>query len=317
MASRDIIIQDLKVSFRTSHESVQAVRGVSLSFRKNKITAVIGETGCGKSVMAMSLLKLLPANALIEGGVLYGDRDLLTLNKDDLSAIRSKEIALIPQNPGASLNPTHSIDKQIYEAFRAAEGRRDSGRKSYGKLGILSKLNLRDKEEYFPFQLSGGMKQRVLSGIAMVRNPEWIIADEPTKGLDAELRKSVASLLINVAETSNAGLIIITHDLKFAESISDEIVVMYAGKVVESGPTNEFFDTPFHPYSSGLVAAMPERGFKSMPGMSPSMENIPGGCPFHPRCPKKKRVCETDYPEAAADEKGRKVSCCLYESDHA
>lgn len=317
MASQDIVIENLRVSFQTGNESVQAVRGLSLTFRRNKITAVIGETGCGKSVMAMSLLKLLPENAEIQGKVMYRNQNLLALNDGDLLALRSKDIALIPQNPAASLNPTHSIDKQIYEAYRASADKKGSDKKKYSNLGILKKLNLRNKERFLPFQLSGGMKQRVLSGIALVRSPKWIIADEPTKGLDSELRQSVASLLLKVSGTSDAGLIIITHDLKFAQSISDEIVVMYAGKVIESGSTEEFFKSPLHPYSSGLVSALPDRGFKAMPGISPSMENIPDGCPFHPRCSGKKGVCETAFPDSFSDENGRNVHCHIYEGFHA
>ena len=313
MNVQDILVRNLSVKFKTHTGIVSAVNNLSFNFSKNAVTGIIGETGCGKSVMAQAILRLLPSNAEITGRVNWGEQNILELDRKELSELRTKGVALIPQNPAAALNPVMRIGRQLAEALKKSKPAIKKNSLKDEVKECFSDLHLLHESSSFPFQLSGGMKQRTLAGIALIRDPCWIIADEPTKGLDSELRKTVAELLAGITAEAEAGLAVITHDLKFAEYLCDYIIVMYAGRIIESGPVKKVFTDPMHPYTKGLLWARPECGFKTMTGASPPMSDLPSGCPFHPRCPDKMEKCSEFFPKPVKTGEDREIYCYLYE----
>lgn len=318
--ANNIKIKNLHVRFTTRNESIQAVGGVSLDFNPAKISGLIGETGSGKSVLAMSLLRLLPSNATVQGNIYYGEEEITKMNQKRLRQLRSAQIALIPQSPGASLNAVLKLGNQVAEGLNILKNEQWQPKKlSKNKFRvkkivekILCKLGISQTVNLYPFQLSGGMRQRVLSSIALIRRPEWILADEPTKGLDPELRNTVAMLMKKIIKQLQAGLIVITHDILLASQLCDLVFVMYAGKIVESGPIKEIFNHPQHPYTKALLAALPNRGLKAMKGNCPAMGNLPSGCVFHPRCQSRLPICSMKDPISIKTSTDRTVNCHLY-----
>jgi peptide/nickel transport system ATP-binding protein len=311
MSSLDI--QNLKVTFRTSSGTIRAVDGATLRLHERESLALVGETGCGKSTIAHSIFRLLPESAEVSGNIMYNEKNLLQLHEKELTRLRGNHISLVMQNPALALNPVYSIGHQITEPLIVH-------RKAKKSDAILEAKNLLERLHFkgpfnaigaYPHEISGGMKQRVLIGISVILSPEIIIADEPTKALDSRLRAMVLEELRLVKEMNHSSMILITHDLHAAREISDRIAVMYAGEIVEIGPTLEFFKQPLHPYSKALLESLPERGFKSIPGATPSMARPPGGCKFHPRCPEKKEICPQKKPDLNRREK-REIKCVLY-----
>lgn len=308
-----LVIKDLSVSFQTSSGMVRAVDGVDLELRQDETLALVGETGCGKSTIALSILKLLPEYADVHGKILYENKNLSLLNEKEIAPLRGTDISLVMQNPDLALNPVYTIGHQIIEPLMV--------NKRLGKTeSIIVAKNLLEKLHFkgpskalraYPFEMSGGMKQRVLIGISVVLNPKIIIADEPTKALDSRLRDMVLDELGLVRIMNRASMILITHDLDAARDISDRIAVMYAGEILESGATKNFFEEPLHPYSKALLRSLPERGFNPIPGVSPSMIHPPEGCKFHPRCPYKREECSKQRPGFNRI-KNKDVKCVLY-----
>jgi peptide/nickel transport system ATP-binding protein len=306
-------IQNLNVEFKTPTGQVQAVDGVTLKLRRTETLALVGETGCGKSTIAHSILNLLPENAEAQGKIIYKNKNLLLLQEKELAQLRGQEISLVMQNPALALNPVLTIGHQITEPLIVHQSLKKSESLLIAK-DLLKKLHFKGPSNAiraYPFEMSGGMKQRVLIGISVVLNPQIIIADEPTKGLDSRLRKMVLEELKLVREMNHSSMILITHDLNAARQISDRTAVMYAGEIIELGDTQEFFEEPLHPYSKALMKSLPERGFKSIPGVSPSMIQPPEGCKFHPRCPLKKEICSIQRPDFVRTQ-DRDVKCVLY-----
>lgn len=308
-----LAIENLKVTFQTPSGQVRAVDGATLKLKQAETLALVGETGCGKSTIALSILRLLPENAVVRGKIIYRNTDLLLLPEKELAQLRGKDISLVMQNPALALNPVYSIGHQMTEPLIVHRRLKKSE-------AILTVKNLLEKLHFkgpsnairaYPFEMSGGMKQRVLIGISVVLSPKIIIADEPTKGLDDRLREMVLKELRLVREMNRSSMIFISHDLNAAREISDRIAVMYAGEILESGATQEFFKEPLHPYSQALLESLPERGFKPIPGVSPSMIHPPRGCKFHPRCPDKKEMCSKQRPDFKRT-KNRDVKCVLY-----
>ncbi len=308
-----LAIENLKVTFQTSTGQVRAVDGATLELKEADTLALVGETGCGKSTIAHSILRLLPENAVVRGKIIYRNNDLLLLPEKELAQLRGKDISLVMQNPALALNPVYSIGHQMIEPLIVH-------RRLKKPEAILTAKNLLEKLHFkgpsnairaYPFEISGGMKQRVLIGISVILSPKIIIADEPTKGLDDRLREMVLKELRLVREMNRSSMIFISHDLNAAREISDRIAVMYAGEILESGATQEFFKEPLHPYSQALLESLPERGFKPIPGVSPSMIRPPEGCKFHPRCPDKKEICSKQRPDFKRTN-NRDVKCVLY-----
>ncbi len=308
-----LAVDNLKVNFLTRMGIIKAVDDVSLYVEEGETLALVGETGCGKSVVAHAVLNLLPENARVEGQILLEGRDLLHMNEKKLSRIRGREISLVIQNPSLALNPVYTIGHQIIEPLIIHESQKKSKALQQARQ-LLAKLRFRGPGravKMYPFQLSGGMRQRVLIGISVVLNPGIVIADEPTKGLDEHLKKLILEELRIVKEMNQSSLILITHDLNTARATSERIAIMYAGEIIEMGDSQEFFKNPLHPYSRGLLDSLPERGFKPIPGSSPSPLELPEGCRFHPRCPHRRDVCLKKKPDLFRI-KERDVRCVLF-----
>lgn len=306
-------IEELQVKFDTASGTVYAVDTVTIKHKTQTTLALVGETGCGKSVIAHSILNLLPTNAQISGYIHFQGYDLLTLDEKTLSDIRGKEISLVMQNATLSLNPVYNIGSQINESYflHTQISRDEVKNNTFDLLGKMGFENPKRVMSLYPFQLSEGMNQRVLIANAMALNPLVIIADEPTKGLDEQLKAEIVRELGLIKENEKTSLFLITHDLMVAQEISDYIAIMYCGEIMEMAEAKEFFTKPLHPYSQGLINSLPEHGLKPIPGFSPSMISRPQGCRFHPRCQSKMERCELEKPELIQVNE-REVRCFLY-----
>jgi len=306
-------IKNLKVSFDTPLGKVKAIEDASFDLIAGETLALVGETGCGKSTIAHSIIGILPYNAEVKGQILFKNKDLIQLGEKELARIRGKEISLIMQNPALALNPVYTIGHQMAESLIVHENIKRAKAILQAK-NLLKRLHFKGPEaatKAYPFEMSGGMKQRILIGISVVLNPKVIIADEPTKGLDSRLKYMVLEELKLVKEMDSSSMLFISHDLHPARDISDRIAVLYAGEILEIGSTATFFREPLHPYSKGLMESLPEKGFKPIPGTLPSMIHPPEGCKFHPRCPYKKEICTRKKPDFFTV-KERNVKCVLF-----
>ena len=301
-------IRNLSVSFRTPQGLVKAAQKVSLTLESNETLALVGETGCGKSVVVNAIMKLLPANAKVDGRVIYRGRDLLSLEEKEMAQIRGQDIAIIFQNPSLALNPVYKISEQVSESM-ILKKRSSRSRAEEISSQLLQRLGLKGRESSYPFQLSGGMNQRAMIACSVVLGPKIIIADEPTKGLDQSMVGQVLGEIRKAKEVNGASLLLITHDMEVARQISDKVAVMYCGEVMEVGKTEEVLQAPSHPYTQALLDSLPERGFLPIPGPSPSMIDPPEGCRFHPRCPWRRDLCSIERPVQKSTTTGW-VRCC-------
>ena len=307
--SGDIEIRGLNVSFADRNRVTQAVADVNIRFEEGSITGLIGESGSGKSVLGMSILRLLPATAKVEGSCVYGGRDLFSLSEAQMRKVQGKEIALIPQNATESLNPVRTVGGQLTECVtihqrrekKAALRRRDE---LLVRLGFHSPGRINSS---YSFELSGGMNQRAVSALGLMNRPEWVIADEPTKGLDAVLRRQVYQVLKEAGKSEAGGMIVITHDIPLAGALCDRLAVLYRGRIVEQGRTGEILRQPAHPYTEGLMGALPENGMRPIPRPDPA--KTASGCGFYPRCPYGAEMCRKNIPAETTLKDGRRVRC--------
>ena len=305
----ELKIQDLCVRFSTPSGEIPAVNHVSLTFSPDTVTGIIGETGSGKSVLGLSILGLLQSNAAVSGQIFLGKRELTALSQRELCQVQGRDIALVAQNPATSLNPSLRVGRQIEEVFRL-RGENRAQRRAH-TLELLRSMAFSDPERVarsYPFELSGGMCQRALTAIAVAARPRWLIADEPTKGLDAVVRNQVYDTFRTVREQYRAGFLVITHDLLLARKFCDRIVVMYCGRLLETTTARELFEHPRHPYTQGLIASLPHLGMRPMAGFSPAFTHQPAGCVFHPRCPHARERCRLEEPGELCLGEGR-VAC--------
>jgi peptide/nickel transport system ATP-binding protein len=289
------------------------VDGVSFDHLERETLALIGETGCGKTTLAKAVLRLVAEDATVRGRVEFMGRDLLGLTETDLAEIRGKAIGIVFQNPALALNPVHTIGKQVAEPLRVHEGV-GSKEAAARVVDSLERLGLQDVEEQtrkYPFQLSGGMNQRVVIAASMICSPKLLIADEPTKGLDRKNRQSVVEELQLIKRQSNTSILLITHDLRLAKRVADRVAIMYAGMIVEVSPVEAFFREQLHPYSRALMKSLPDQGFQPIPGAPPAMTAPPSGCRFHPRCAERREACDEEIP-ADVHRGDRTVKCVLY-----
>ncbi|HEX3622257.1 MAG TPA: ABC transporter ATP-binding protein [Acidimicrobiales bacterium] len=316
-------VDDLHVRFRTDHGVVKAADGVSFAIWPDEVVGIVGESGSGKTVTALSVLRLLPATAEVTGAVTFGGRDLLTLPEADLRAVRGDRIALIFQDALAAMNPLHRVGRQVAEAIRvhhSETSRGDAARRAVELLGLVGIPTPEERARQFPQEFSGGMRQRAMIAMAMANDPDVLIADEPTTALDVTTQAQVLEVLKDVRRRTHSALVLITHDFGVVAGVADRVVVMYAGKVVESGTVEEVLLHPAHPYTKGLLASMPtldreEERLARIPGQPPSLIDVPSGCAFHPRCPYAQLPdpCASALPElrpspgAAAD--GHRSAC--------
>lgn len=291
-----LLIENLNVDFISggngTSRTIVAVEAATLRIKSGETMAVIGESGSGKSVMGMAVCRLLPDSARVRGRIIFKDRSLLNLSTEDMRRLRGRQIAFVPQSAGLSLNPTMTCRDQVTEVFTRCAG---IARRSAPKLTriLMGQLGLeRTVVDAYPHLLSGGMRQRVLVGMGLAGAPDLLIADEPTKGIDMNRQKDVEHLFGRVRRKNPAmAILLITHDLRLAQSLADQVAVMYAGRIVEQTPKEEFFAGPRHPYSRALLDALPERGLTPIAGQSPGAADRPAGCIFHPRCPHAVKTC--------------------------
>jgi len=325
-----LAVEHLVTAFHTPAGRVPAVDGVSLEIEKGKTLGLVGESGCGKSVTAMSILRLVAAPGTIEQGriLLAGrsgepPRDLVTASEPDLRRIRGGRIGMIFQEPMTSLNPVFTIGAQITEAVRLHRDVPSAAARTRA-LEMLRLVRLSDPErrlDEYPHQLSGGMRQRVMIAMALACEPDLVIADEPTTALDVTIQAQILDLLADLRRRLGTAILLITHDLGVVAETCDEVAVMYAGKIVERAPAAALFARPLHPYTIGLLAARPEPGaargrLRTIPGMVPPPQLFPSGCRFHPRCAYARLDgaagepdCATGAPELREIEPGHFVRC--------
>jgi len=306
-------VKALNVTFLTTGGPARAVEDVTFGIYPDETLALIGETGCGKSMTAHSLLGLAPSGANVSGQILFRGRDILSASEREKAEIRRREIALILQNPRMALNPVYPVRRTLLRSFRS--GREIRRKKAVdGVLQALSTFGFENPGaviDLYPHQLSGGMAQRILTAAAEFRDPSILIADEPTKGLDAELAEYVLGTLMAAAKSRKTSILLITHDLQAARRTSDRVAVMYAGQIVETSPAEDFFALPLHPYSRLLLGSLPENGFQPIKGMPPSLTDVPCGCRFHPRCPSAKEACRESTPRIKRVGE-KEVRCILF-----
>ena len=311
-------VEDLRVQYATSRGPVKAVDGVTFDIRPGERFGLVGESGSGKTTTAFALMRLIePPGEIIGGKAVLGGVNLLELSDEEMRQARFAQIALIPQGAMNSLNPVMRIGQQLADTIRAHEsGSRDRGHDERID-GLLESVGLSaDVAQMYPHELSGGMKQRACIAMAISLRPSVILADEPTSALDVVVQRQVLQTLRRVQEELGASIIFVGHDMGLMAQFVDRIGVMYAGKLVEIGPVEELFARPKHPYTQLLIGSLPnlgsKGGLKGIPGMPPSLLRPPGGCAFHPRCPKALDHCPDVIPELRREEPEHWVSCHLY-----
>ena len=303
--SGDLLAVDgLRTHFYTQDGVVKAVDGISFSIRHGETLGIVGESGCGKSITALSVMRLIERpGRIVEGSIRLGDRDLITLSDEEMRDVRGNAISMIFQEPMTSLNPVYTCGDQISEAISLHEGipRRQAAEQAVEMLAQVGIPDPKRRAGEYPHQLSGGMRQRVMIAMALSTNPELLIADEPTTALDVTIQAQILELMKTLRERNRMSIMLITHDLGVIAEMADDVVVMYAGKVVEAAEVTTIFERPHHPYSQGLLASIPRMGerrsrLEVIQGTVPNPLNLPPGCLFKRRCPHAMPVCNTAPP---------------------
>jgi oligopeptide/dipeptide ABC transporter ATP-binding protein len=313
VSSSLLSIEGLNVSFKTSKGLVKANEDIFLEVMKGEILGLIGETGCGKTTLGKAILRLLSGKVKLDGKIVYKGMDLLSLPEKEMRRFRGKEIGIILQNPSACLNPVLSAGRQIAEIYRYHEGMgKKEAEKKAGEMLELVGIDPVRKDDY-PHQFSGGMLQRVMVAIGLALRPELLIADEPTKGLDTEMKFQIAELITGLVRKENASMILITHDLELAGRLADRIAVMYAGEIVEIGKADSVISNPRNPYTFDLLHSLPEKGLKTVSGQPPSLVSPPVGCRYHPRCSFCFDSCSHTQPALVGTEGEHFTRCLLFE----
>jgi oligopeptide/dipeptide ABC transporter ATP-binding protein len=312
-------VKDLRTSFFTPEGEVRAIDGVSFEIDEGKTLGLVGESGCGKSVTSLSIMRLIPSppGKIVGGEILYRGRDLLKLNNEEMRKIRGNEISMIFQEPMTSLNPVFTVGNQIGEAIRLHQGlgKRETRAKTIEMLRLVKIADPETRVDAYPHQLSGGMRQRVMIAMALSCNPSLLIADEPTTALDVTIQAQILELMKELQQKIGMALLLITHDLGVVAEQADDVAIMYAGKIVERAKTRAIFNRPFHPYTVGLLNSLPTTGgqkkrrLDAIPGVVPSPLNLPSGCGFRDRCPKAADACAQSEPPLVEKEPGHPAAC--------
>ena len=318
-------VKNLKTYFFTDEGVVRAVDGVDLYIKQGETLGVVGESGCGKSVTALSIMKLIPQppGKIVDGEMIYNGINLVDLPANRMRKIRGKEISMVFQEPMTSLNPVFTCGEQIAEALRLHEGlgRREAMDKTVDMLKLVHIPNAERRVKEYPHQLSGGMRQRIMIAMALSCNPKLLIADEPTTALDVTIQAQILELLNELKAKLKMAVMLITHDMGVIAETAQRVVVMYAAKVAEEAPVGDLFKEPLHPYTQGLLRSIPRidlaaterRRLETIPGTVPTLRGeIAPGCRFAPRCPFVKSVCTEKDPVLKEVKPGHKVSCWLY-----
>jgi peptide/nickel transport system ATP-binding protein/oligopeptide transport system ATP-binding protein len=312
-------IDRLVVRFAGAEGVARAVDGVSFGVDAGETVGVVGESGCGKTVTALSILRLIrPPGKIVGGRIVFEGTDLLALSEDEMRKVRGDRISMIFQEPMTALNPVFTIGDQIAEGVRLHRG---VGKKEARAQAVEALVNVGVPDpdrriDAYPHQLSGGLRQRAMIAMALILNPRLVIADEPTTALDVTIQAQILDLMNEMRAATGAAFLMITHDLGVVAQTCDRVVVMYAGRIVEEAPVKDLFANPLHPYTRGLLASIPSRRAAGerlieIPGMVPSIFAIPQGCPFHPRCPDVMQRCKVETPPTFAVGAGR-ADCWLH-----
>jgi oligopeptide/dipeptide ABC transporter ATP-binding protein len=324
-ASSLLDVQALKTYFYTFYGVARAVDDVSFHLAAGEVLGLVGESGCGKSVTAQSILRLIPEppGKIVNGRILFDGGDLLGISMEEMRSIRGKRISMIFQEPMSSLNPVYTVGNQIGEMFSLHQGL--SKKESLARaVDMLRKVQIPAPERRvheYPHQLSGGMRQRAMIAMALACNPEILLADEPTTALDVTVQAQILNLMMQLRRDYDTAIIMITHDLGVIAETASRVVVMYAGKVAEEAATAVLFEDPKHPYTRGLLRSIPKLGERShgqeirlseIPGMVPGLLDLPNGCTFHPRCPEVMGICHERMPDLFTVGQGHLVRCWLY-----
>lgn len=307
-------IKNLSVSFKTDKGPVRLVSDLSLDINKSEVFGLVGESGCGKSLTALSILRILPNNAFADGEILFNNRNLLTLSDDEMRQIRGKDISIIFQEPMTSLNPVLTVGYQIAEAFISHF--EISKKEAMGRtVELLRAVKIPSPElriKDYPHQMSGGMRQRVMIAMAIACNPSLLIADEPTTALDVTIQAQILELLQGLREERQMAILLITHDLSIISEQADRVAIMYAGRIMELADVDELFRKPLHPYTHGLLESLPVAkgiALKPIAGFVPPPEKFPGGCKFSDRCYLASEMCKAKEPELIEISKNHFMRC--------
>lgn len=312
-----LAVEDLSVSYVSGSQQVPVVRDVSFTVGPAETVALVGESGSGKSTIGLAIMKLLPDNGLITNGkIQFQDWDLATASEKDMEAIRGAHLSMIFQDPLSALNPVLTIGRQIREMFTAHK-RMSAAQAKRQAIDLLRKVRMPDPERrygQYPQQFSGGMRQRVVIAMALALDPALIIADEPTTALDVTVQERILNLLGDLTATKRAGMLLITHDLAVVADRADRVYVLYAGRVMESGPIRELYEEPANPYTLGLLQSVPtlaqvDKALTPIPGSPPDPSRLPEGCPFEPRCPFAQDRCRSESPALREIRPGRFSAC--------
>lgn len=310
-------VKNLKTQFFTEEGLVRAVDGVSFELDRGKVLGIVGESGSGKSVMSLSIMRLVPyPGKIVEGKIIFDGKDITAADEKTMRTIRGNRISMIFQDPMTSLNPVFKVKFQLIEAVRTHQ---DISRSEAKELAIkmLREVGIPDAEEAinrYPHEFSGGMRQRVMIAMALINNPDILIADEPTTALDVTVQAQILDLMRRLKDEFNSSIILITHDLGVVAEMSDEVIVMYAGRIFEKGTVEDIFYNPRNPYTYSLMRSLPrldveQKRLQPIKGNPPSLIQLPSGCPFHPRCEFARKICREKQPELSLVERNHYSYC--------
>ncbi len=317
-------VKNLKTYFYTEDGVVPAVDGVDFELKPGQTLGIVGESGCGKSVTSISILRLVPSppGRIVEGEIFFEGKDLVQATEREMQNIRGNDIAMIFQEPMTSLNPVFTIGKQIMEAIMLHQklDKKAARERCIEMLKLVGIPRAEQAIDEYPHQFSGGMRQRAMIAMALSCNPKLLIADEPTTALDVTIQAQIIELMKELKDKLNTAIILITHDLGVVAEMCEHVIVMYAGKVVEEADVMDLFTDPKHPYTVGLMRSKPSlddnhERLEVIPGAVPNPLDMPEGCTFHPRCSHAMDICKKSSPHLIQNEKGRKVRCWLYEKE--
>ncbi len=317
-----LTVEDLRTYFHTDGGVAKAVDGVSFTLKKGETLGLVGESGCGKSVTSLSVMRLIPEppGEIVSGQIRFNGRNLLGLDETAVQSVRGNDIAMIFQEPMTSLNPVFTCGDQIDEAVRLHQrlGKGAARAKTVEMLDLVGIPDPAQRANEYPHQLSGGMRQRVMIAMALSCNPELLIADEPTTALDVTIQAQILELLDRLQREFGMAVLMITHDLGVIAEVADRVAVMYAGKIVETGTVDEIFADPRHPYTRGLLESIPKLNEEKnrlsvIPGSVPDATRFPAGCRFAPRCSLAENICDTDEPRMEPTAGNRLVACWMAE----
>ncbi|TYB31118.1 MAG: ABC transporter ATP-binding protein [Candidatus Mcinerneyibacterium aminivorans] len=316
-----IEIKNLSIDYPIYVGTVKAVRNVSMKIKKGEVIGLVGESGCGKSTLGLSLLNMVRApGKIINGEILYNNTNILDIPYKELLKLRGHNISMIFQNPLNSLNPLYKVSEQFVETIQSHKPKIKKKKALEMAEEMFEKLGIEKSRLYeYPHQMSGGMRQRIMIGIALILNPDLIIADEPTTSLDVIVEAQFVDFLRNLKDKFDVSIMVITHNLGLVAELADRIAVMYGGKIIERGEVEKIYHNPMHEYTKGLISCIPnvkaeQKKLVTMPGAPPDLINPPSGCRFSPRCPKAMDICYEKLPELKTYD-GHEVACWLYETE--